>query len=158
MREYVSGFALALACCTSSAVERQQLADGSWKLTCALAMDECARQADKLCMDQRYRIVRGESRHGVRGAGPSQVEYRISELTVTCGLHDDHASTPAGAGAPLVRSADAANPVTPACVPGATQACVGPGGCRGGQACAADGLIFGPCDCGPLNGLTADAG
>jgi hypothetical protein len=41
-----------------------------------------------------------------------------------------------------------AKPATPACVPGATQACVGPGGCSGGQACAADGLRFDACNCG----------
>ena len=32
--------------------------------------------------------------------------------------------------------------------PGATQTCVGPGACRGGQQCLADGTAFGPCDCG----------
>jgi hypothetical protein len=35
-----------------------------------------------------------------------------------------------------------------ACAPGATQVCVGPGGCRGGQSCLGDGSGFGPCDCG----------
>ncbi len=35
-----------------------------------------------------------------------------------------------------------------ACVPGSSQACVGPGGCKGGQACADDGTKFLPCDCG----------
>ena len=34
------------------------------------------------------------------------------------------------------------------CVPGSTQECVGPGGCRGGQACLGDGSGFGACDCG----------
>lgn len=35
------------------------------------------------------------------------------------------------------------------CMPNATQLCYGPGGCRGGQSCAADGQSFTPCDCGP---------
>jgi hypothetical protein len=35
------------------------------------------------------------------------------------------------------------------CTPGSTQACVGPGGCKGGQACVADGSGYSPCDCGP---------
>lgn len=35
-----------------------------------------------------------------------------------------------------------------ACVPGATQACVGPGGCSGGQFCLDDGSRFSRCDCG----------
>jgi hypothetical protein len=34
------------------------------------------------------------------------------------------------------------------CVPGATQACVGPAACSGGQSCLPDGSGFGPCDCG----------
>lgn len=34
------------------------------------------------------------------------------------------------------------------CVPGASQACVGPGGCQGGQVCLPDGGALGPCDCG----------
>ncbi len=35
-----------------------------------------------------------------------------------------------------------------ACTPGMSQACVGPGACKGGQACKADGSGYGPCDCG----------
>lgn len=35
-----------------------------------------------------------------------------------------------------------------ACVPGATQPCTGPGGCKGGQACKQDGSGFEACDCG----------
>lgn len=34
------------------------------------------------------------------------------------------------------------------CVPGKSEACVGPGACQGGQVCKADGSGFGPCDCG----------
>lgn len=34
------------------------------------------------------------------------------------------------------------------CSPGVTQECVGPGGCRGGQACLPDGMLWSPCDCG----------
>jgi hypothetical protein len=37
--------------------------------------------------------------------------------------------------------------VTMLCVPGASVACVGPGGCSGGQVCSADGTSFGTCDC-----------
>ncbi|MEZ4225334.1 MAG: hypothetical protein R3B13_30565 [Polyangiaceae bacterium] len=48
---------------------------------------------------------------------------------------------------PVEAAADAGAPAT-ACVPGSTQECVGPGGCRGGQACLPDGSGFGVCDCG----------
>lgn len=36
----------------------------------------------------------------------------------------------------------------PACVPGATQACFGPGQCPGAQVCNANGSGWGACDCG----------
>lgn len=44
------------------------------------------------------------------------------------------------------------------CTPGETQECVGPGACRGGQACRADGSGFGACDCGEGSGGSAGAG
>jgi hypothetical protein len=37
--------------------------------------------------------------------------------------------------------------VTLVCVRGQSVACVGPGGCSGGQVCSADGASFGTCDC-----------
>jgi len=48
----------------------------------------------------------------------------------------------------LVVSVAACND-TPAekCTPGESKACVGAGGCSGGQACLSDGTGFGPCDC-----------
>jgi hypothetical protein len=52
-------------------------------------------------------------------------------------------------------SATVASPATPTpapavrvCVPGATQACLGPGACPGAQACREDASAFLPCDCG----------
>lgn len=41
-------------------------------------------------------------------------------------------------------------PRTTQCTPGITQACVGPGGCQGGQACSDDGLRYSTCDCGQV--------
>ena len=38
------------------------------------------------------------------------------------------------------------------CEPGATQTCVGPGACLGGQACNIDGMSWGVCDCGNAAG------
>lgn len=42
-------------------------------------------------------------------------------------------------------------PAARACIPGSTQACVGPGKCEGGQSCLPDGTAYGPCDCGTLS-------
>lgn len=39
-------------------------------------------------------------------------------------------------------------PAAQVCAPGAAVACVGPGGCAGGQTCNAAGTGFGACDCG----------
>ena len=36
----------------------------------------------------------------------------------------------------------------PSCTPGETQACVGPGACKGAQVCQSGGQVWGPCDCG----------
>ncbi len=59
------------------------------------------------------------------------------------------ATAPNAAAAPN-GSATAPNAAVPlhACVPGATQSCVGPGACSGGQSCLPDGSGFGACDCG----------
>lgn len=45
-----------------------------------------------------------------------------------------------------------------ACVPGASVACVGPGGCDGGQMCLPDGAGFSDCDCGGSLDASVDAG
>lgn len=42
------------------------------------------------------------------------------------------------------------------CVPGKSEACIGPGACTGGQSCNADGLGYSACDCGSV--MTTDAG
>lgn len=43
------------------------------------------------------------------------------------------------------------------CVPNQSVACVGPGGCAGGQACNAEGNGYLPCDCGGSPGSEAGA-
>jgi len=117
-------------------------------------------------MDKRYRILSGQSKRDVRDVDPGTREYRTSELVALC---DRDALPPqiAGAGGPaavvapgpgLMLAASASVASRSICVPGSTQACVGPGGCSGGQACRADGAGFGVCDCGPSRGATSDAG
>jgi hypothetical protein len=144
-----AGLVLALVACSASNVERRHLADGSWEISCRLPMDECVRQADQLCMGQRYRILRGLSQHVVRGAGPSQVEFRTSELAFACSVDESAASAAPVGSAPRPDDSSRAAATSRVCTPGATQACVGAGGCAGGQACVPDGSAYGPCDCGP---------
>jgi hypothetical protein len=109
------------------------------------------------------------------GAPGQEVESRTSRAVVHClGLHDRPAIpagtplAPASSGRPslaaTVRSAPPAAPVPVAppapervCVPGTTQACVGPAACSGGQSCLPDGSGFGGCDCGAASDSPASA-
>ena len=47
---------------------------------------------------------------------------------------------------------------TRVCTPGQSIACVGVGGCSGGQVCASDGSGYGACQCGSGDGGGSDAG
>src|SRR5712671_510223 len=158
-----------LAACAANPVERKQLADGSWRITCQLPMDACVRQLEVVCPEKRYRIVSGESKRELRDVEPVVRETRTSELTAICTRYTESlfgggatsVSLPAGADAgstaPATSGGTAVMPVGSAtspggaapvpaasalpgvpgraCVPGATQSCVGPAGCAGGQAC-----------------------
>ncbi len=59
------------------------------------------------------------------------------------------ASPPPSAVPPSAVLPSAVPPLERVCVPGVTQACLGPGACAGAQACLGDGSGFGACDCGP---------
>jgi len=52
------------------------------------------------------------------------------------------------AAAPFPAPTPFATPAANSCMPNATQLCYGPGGCRGGQSCTADGKAYTACDCG----------
>jgi len=148
--------------CSSANVERQSLADGSWRIKCKFGLEQCVREVDKVCHDSTYQIARGNNMLRVYGVDPGKTEVRSSELTFTCGrtaVEEAEAkaqSVDAGSG-------DAASPsaarATVLCTPGATQTCLGPGACAGAQAWRADGAGFMPCDCGAqMKSATPDAG
>ncbi len=145
-----------LAACTASRVERQQLADGSWKVTCPLPMDACVRNFEIVCPDKRYRILGGQSQRELRDVEPIVREYQSSELIAICNPRSAAAPAPQAAPAGSVTPPTAAP--APICAPGSTQGCVGPGGCSGGQACRPDGAGYAACDCGPSRAFVADAG
>src|SRR6266852_4133160 len=73
-----------LAACAANPVERRQLADGSWRISCQLPMDACVRQLEVVCPDKRYRIVGGQSKRELRDVEPVVRETRTSELTAIC--------------------------------------------------------------------------
>jgi len=61
----------------------------------------------------------------------------------SCG-GDDTAATTGGTDAAAAGDVSAQH----VCTPGLSVACVGPGGCSGGQACKSDGSGYEPCNCG----------
>ena len=67
------------------------------------------------------------------------------------------ATASAANSAPAVVAAAASAAPARACIPGATQACLGPGACQGAQACREDASGFLPCDCG-TSGPSGSAG
>jgi hypothetical protein len=149
-RRSVLALSLLAATCTPAQIEREKLADGSWRLACRLPMDSCVLELEKICPDKRYKVLRGESRLEYIGVDPGPTEIRKSELTFVCGAPKSAASSEA--------SAAPAPPSRPPCVPGSTQACTGVGACAGGQVCRPDGAGFGPCECGTASPTGADAG
>lgn len=147
MRSLTLGCLWLLTACGTAQFQQERLNDGSIKVTCELAMDECVRRAQALCKNERYRILEGTSETRLRDAPPFETAYHTSRLHLMC-TNDG--------GQPLLsldKPAEAPSPAAPkpggACSLGQTRECVGPGACKGGQACLPDGKGFGPCDCGP---------
>jgi len=143
--------------CSSPNVERQSLADGSWRVKCKFGLQQCVQEVDKICSSPTYEIANGSSQQRLYGVDPGKLEVRTSELTVKCGktaVDEAEARALADAGA-----ASAPGRVSTACTPGVTQTCLGPGACTGAQACRADGAGFMACDCGGSpKSASADAG
>lgn len=79
--------------------------------------------------------------------GPQQVGGASRQLVGYRGSCIVYTAPPAPVGPPP--PATPAIPPPQGCMPNATQLCYGPGGCKGGQSCTADGRGFTPCDCGP---------
>lgn len=149
--------AVALSACTGNRVVTERRPDGIFHLKCKMSLQQCLDQAEILCNHQRFAVLRAFDDHGWKGVSLYTLETRDSEAYVRCtqtaswGPENTDLMK-----APLCPEAEAPKSPAPApaaparaCTPGATQACVGPAGCKGGQACTPDGAAYGPCDCGP---------
>jgi hypothetical protein len=138
-------------------------ADGGYSLSCKGPLSDCLRHAERLCRDEGYTVTEGRDVRDLAGheSGQSQVLIEKSNATIYCGSHAPRPpielkreSAPEPAPAVVAAPAPAPAPPAPAptpapaCVPGSSQACIGPAGCSGGQACASDGTRFEPCNCG----------
>jgi hypothetical protein len=158
----VLGAGLALAGCSRSAhaVRLPALSpnDEIYRISCEDSISPCREEADEVC-GGRYDVLessgapvepeRVSSAPGPASTGPRyQRKKWVGQLVVACG----HSATPAAASPPAAAEVERAAAPAPGpdrlCVPGATQECLGPGACRGAQACLSDGNGYGPCDCG----------
>lgn len=148
-----------LAFCGCGGARARSVGDDTWRLECKSSMAACASRAEDVCSDKGFVVLSGRSSRELYGPEGEQVGADRAELLIRCGGEEEKSSSlpaqepgwalkrKAGAGAPVASANRGA--AKQACVPGATQRCVGPGACEGGQICSADGLSFGPCDCGP---------
>ncbi len=128
--------------------------DGSYDLSCRGPLTTCLRGAERVCGDKGYTVTTAHDIKELLGhkSGQSQIGIERSDATIVCGVVTDSApirlQRETELPAPAASAEAPAAPTPRACVPGATQACVGPAGCSGGQVCAADGARFEACDCG----------
>jgi hypothetical protein len=148
--------AMALPACSSTPGAPVKQPDGSYALFCKGPLSACLRHAERLCKDEGYTVAEARDVRELLGheSGQSQVMIEKSDATIYCGAHTSRAPIrlTREAEPPSETVVSAAPPPAPkpapACVPGASQACVGPAGCTGGQTCAQDGTHFEACDCG----------
>lgn len=155
MQRAIGLFCLICTACSHGVGPTRQ-ADGGYRLSCKGPLVDCLKQAERACRDQGYRVDSAHDRVNLLGAesGQSQVPVRKSDAVIYCGSSGPEDERPPirlqrEEAVPSPAASSAAPPAAPArvCVPGGTQACVGPGGCSGGQACASDGSHFDVCNC-----------
>lgn len=129
-----------------------------YRVTCRKRFYYCEAEAKEQCDGEYRELGRLSNRPeqtlvkdaDVSSTGPAKGQGAWEgELTVECG----RALPPLELKRPSVEAPPELAPAPPAaaervCVPGATQACLGPGACSGAQACNETGSSFGPCDCG----------
>jgi hypothetical protein len=139
-----------VAACATHRVGRTNLPDGSFKLECRKGLADCLTDlTSDICRDYGYDVVRAREVVERNGVEPVDSTFVTSEAIVRCRsggaliLRDD--------AAPGASNRAAAAPLTVpsrSCFPGSTQACLGPGACKGAQTCGANGTSFSACDCG----------
>ncbi len=145
--------------------------DGSYSIDCN-AQKACLDRAATLCGERGYSIIGGRHDQKTYGVPGNQKVVGKDELYIRCNKDALVDAPDPALGTWKLERVDSGVQPTPlrrekkaVCRPGETQRCIGPGACSGGQACAADGSSFGPCDCGEPSsgkavpkGNSADAG
>ena len=154
------GLVFVSACGHSSGVERHAEADGTYRIDCRQPLERCLGSLEEVC-SQGYEILRAREEKRFYGPNelnePSLTSYAVARCTSPASLFGkpdkDAGVQPESAPASSTAGVSADSGPTSggrakSCIPGATQACVGPGACQGGQQCLRDGTAFGACDCG----------
>jgi hypothetical protein len=143
---------LLVAGCAHGKVSTERRPDGIVHVTCKTSLADCLYEVENVCDQKRYVVLRAVDSRELKGVVPAQALFLSSEAFVRCGdmgtYGPDNKLLLATPVCEVPKAPPPPVPVTHVCVPGATQACIGAGGCAGGQACAPDGSRFGPCDCG----------
>jgi hypothetical protein len=134
--------------------------DEIYRVTCETSIAACREEASKVCAGS-YQVLestgapvqptRVTSAPGPSSTGPRYQRLAwIGQLVIACGRGTPPVAEDAVAGPQheARTTAPDAPPPDRLCIPGVTQECLGPGACRGAQACLADGNGYGPCDCG----------
>lgn len=146
-RHWLAALLLLGSCASMSRPKAEPLPDGTYRVACDKALADCLSPFDKC--HHGFDVVRAsESRHR-RGPEPLPAEYFESEAILRCRQPSRllGGTSPADAGTAASTEAATGAQKT-ACFPGATQACLGPGACKGAQVCQPGGMAFGSCDCG----------
>jgi hypothetical protein len=141
-------------CAHGQRISTERRPDGIVHLKCQTTLADCLYEVENVCDHRRYVVLRAVDARDLKGAEPAKMLVHSSEAFVRCGETGAWGTANKNLlEAPLCAEPATAPNAAPvparACTPGATQTCVGPAGCAGGQACAPDGSRFGPCDCGP---------
>ena len=161
----VSWFVLAgavIGCSRQAVVVHERLPDGSYSFKCEDELWVCLSHVQDVCKGGPYVVHDGWNEPKTSGVEQNRIETHRSRAHVRCvhpGTLKSKEMPPqkAPVRAPVAAQAvpgqsKAPPPPSPTpvrvCVPGATQSCVGPAACSGGQACLPDGSGFGSCDCG----------
>jgi len=147
---FLWGLCLLVAGCGGGQTAKR-LKDGSWHTQCIDQVDRCVREAERICGKRGYRVLGGHKETKLYGGETGyQTGADLHTLEFRCGDEPEpepepEAKRPAKAPRKVKHQTSAPKAV---CTPGATQRCVGPGACEGGQSCNAEGTGFLPCDCG----------
>lgn len=146
-----------LSCSSNQRISK--IGDRTYRIECEDPLAKCLAQVERPC-SQGFKILEGSDERRTYGVPMGDIvnEKRTSKAIVKCrsdallGGDDDHDDDRGEAteGPRLRREpASTADRPAPVCVPGTTQACIGVGGCAGGQSCMLDGTAFSPCECAP---------